>query len=81
MKQTRVKVLKDKAEKKELEIIKIEEPVVIVPEPVQEPEPVQKAPIEKKNPWIDHVKNVAKSLTKNITYRESLKIAGQTYKN
>jgi len=81
MKQTRVKVLKDKAEKKELEIIKIEEPVVIVPEPVQEPEPepVQEAPIKKKNPWIDHVKNVAK--TKNITYRESLKIAGQTYKN
>ncbi len=73
MKQTRVKVLKEKKEPDPMpEPVQEPEPVIIVPEPVQE------APIKKKNQWIDHVKDVAK--TKNITYRESLKIAGQTYK-
>ena len=79
MKQTRVKVLKKIKELDPMpEPVQEPEPVVIVPEPVQEAKPVQEAPIKKKNQWIDHVKNVAN--TKNITYRESLKIAGQTYK-
>ena len=75
MKQTRVKVLKNKEVEKEPVVIESEP---VVSEPVKEPEPVQEAPIKKKNLWIDHVKDVAK--TKNITYRESLKIAGQSYK-
>ena len=34
--------------------------------------------VKKSNAWIDHVKHVAEE--KNISYREALKIAGQTYK-
>jgi hypothetical protein len=34
--------------------------------------------VKKPNAWIDHVKKVAED--KNISYREALKIAGQTYK-
>ena len=33
---------------------------------------------KKPNAWIDHVKKVAEE--KNISYREALKIAGETYK-
>ena len=34
--------------------------------------------VKKSNAWIDHVKKVAEE--KNISYRDALKIAGQTYK-
>ena len=34
--------------------------------------------VKKSNAWIDHVKKVAED--KNISYRDALKIAGQTYK-
>ncbi len=34
--------------------------------------------VKKSNAWIDHVKKVAEE--KNISYREALKIAGETYK-
>ena len=34
--------------------------------------------VKKTNAWIDHVKHVAES--QNISYREALKIASQTYK-
>ena len=34
--------------------------------------------VKKSNGWIDHVKKVAEE--KNISYRDALKIAGQTYK-
>ena len=49
-------------------------------EPPKEPpkEPLKEQPKDKKaNRWISHVKDVAK--TKNITYREALKIASATY--
>ncbi len=42
----------------------------------QEP-PKEQPKVKKTNRWISHVKNVAK--TKNITYREALKIASATY--
>ena len=34
--------------------------------------------VKKPNSWIEHVKKIAED--KNISYRESLKIAGQSYK-
>ena len=34
--------------------------------------------VNKSNAWIDHVKKTAEE--KNISYRDALKIAGQTYK-
>ena len=34
--------------------------------------------VKKPNAWIEHVRHVAED--KNISYREALKIAGQTYK-
>ena len=34
--------------------------------------------VKKPNAWIEHVKKVAED--KNISYREALKVAGQTYK-
>ena len=34
--------------------------------------------VKKPNAWIDHVKKVAEE--KNISYREALKIASETYK-
>ena len=49
------------------------------PEPEEQPkEPPKEQPKDKKiNRWILHVKDVAR--TKNITYREALKIASATY--
>ena len=34
--------------------------------------------VKKSNAWIDHVKKIVEE--KNISYRDALKIAGQTYK-
>ena len=34
--------------------------------------------VKKPNAWIEHVRHVAES--QNISYREALKVAGQTYK-
>ena len=42
----------------------------------QKEEQVKK--VKKPNAWIEHVRHVAES--QNISYREALKIAGQTYK-
>ena len=48
-------------------------------EPQEQPKekPKEQPKDKKANRWISHVKNVAK--TKNITYREALKIASATY--
>ena len=48
-------------------------------EPQEQPKekPKEQPKDKKANRWISHVKDVAK--TKNITYREALKIASATY--
>ena len=48
-------------------------------EPQEQPKekPKEQSKDKKANRWISHVKDVAK--TKNITYREALKIASATY--
>ena len=48
-------------------------------EPEEQPKekPKEQPKDKKANRWISHVKDVAK--TKNITYREALKIASATY--
>ena len=48
-------------------------------EPQEQPKekPKEQPKDKKANRWISHVKDVAK--TKNITYREGLKIASATY--
>ena len=56
-----------------------EEPEEPQEEPQEQPKekPKEQPKDKKANRWILHVKDVAK--TKNITYREALKIASATY--
>ena len=57
---------------------KEEEPKEEEPKKEEPQEQPKEQPKDKKtNRWISHVKDVAK--TKNITYREALKIASATY--
>ncbi len=44
---------------------------------IEQEKPKEQPKDKKANRWISHVKDVAK--TKNITYREALKIASATY--
>ena len=68
------KMVKQKAVKQK--VVKEVEQVKEIQEDIKEVEK-EVVKIKKPNNWITHVKSVAES--NNLSYREALKIAGQTY--
>ena len=74
-KNVKPKVVKQKKQVVEQVVEQVEQLVESSPEVKEEVEKVIK--VKKPNNWITHVKEVAE--TNNLSYRNALKIAGQTY--